>query len=133
MNKENVIDMAAEEMAEWENTAPTGDAEGQDTEEDLILTFGKPYVFEGQTYTELDLSGLEETNGGTLDAVGRAVRKKVRGLNEATLEMTMEYALYMAQRVTRKPAEFFDRMPARERIRLKGIVVGFLFGGDGDN
>ena len=31
------------------------------------------------------------------------------------------------------PLEFFERLPAKETIKLKGIVVGFLYGGAGDN
>ena len=39
----------------------------------------------------------------------------------------------MAARVAHLPLEFFERLPAKEAIKLKGIVVGFLYGGAGDN
>lgn len=110
-------------------TAAEEDAE----EENLILKFDKPYVFEGQTYTEVDLSGLESTTAADMTAVGRAVNKKMPGLNAATLEMNLEYAQFMAQRVTKKPLEFFTRLPSKEAMKLKGIVVGFLYGGDGED
>ena len=45
----------------------------------------------------------------------------------------IEYAQFMAARVAHLPLEFFERLPAKEAIKLKGIVVGFLYGGAGDN
>lgn len=102
-------------------------------EENLVLKFKKPYVFEGKEYTELDLSGLEDTKEKDLEAVAKAVAKKNPGLNAASVEMTMAYSKMLAQRVTKKPLEFFERLPAKEAMNLKGIVVGFLFGGDGEN
>jgi len=41
--------------------------------------------------------------------------------------------LSLAARVAHLPLEFFERLPAKEAIKLKGIVVGFLYGGAGDN
>lgn len=95
----------------------------------LVMKLDKPFTFEGQTYTEVDLSGLEDTTAADLQAVGRFVTKK----NPATVEMTLEYAQFMAARVAHLPLEFFERLPAKEAINLKGIVVGFLYGGAGDN
>jgi hypothetical protein len=81
----------------------------------------------------VDLSGLEDTTGGDLQAVGRILAKKAPGLNPSTVEMTMDYAELLANRVTKLPVEFFKRLPSREAIKLKTTVVGFLYGGDGDN
>ena len=91
----------------------------------LVMKLDKPFTFEGQTYTEVDLSGLEDTTAADLQAVGRFVTKKNPAANPATVEMTLEYAQFMAARV--------ERLPAKEAIKLKGIVVGFLYGGAGDN
>ena len=91
----------------------------------LVMKLDKPFTFEGQTYTEVDLSGLEDTTAADLQAVGRFVTKKNPAANPATVEMTLEYA--------QLPLEFFERLPAKEAIKLKGIVVGFLYGGAGDN
>ena len=43
-----------------ENTAALGAAEQETEEESLVLKFRKPYKFEGQEYTEVDLSGMED-------------------------------------------------------------------------
>ena len=43
----------------------------------LVMKLDKPFTFEGQTYTEVDLSGLEDTMAADLQAVGRFVTKKI--------------------------------------------------------
>ena len=47
--------------------------------------------------------------------------------------MTLGYSCYLAARVSGLPVEFFQGLPAREAIKLKNVVTGFLYGGDGDN
>ena len=123
---------AALEAEQTTALAPAAPAE-EPEEESLILNFRKPYKFEGVEYTEVDLSGLEDTTAADLQAVGRFVTKKNPAANPATVEMTLEYAQFMAARVAHLPLEFFERLPAKEAIKLKGIVVGFLYGGAGDN
>ena len=100
---------------------------------DLVMKLDKPFTFEGQTYTEVDLSGLEDATAADLKAVARIATKKNPAGNPATVEMTLEYAQFMAARVAHLPLEFFEHLPAKEAIKLKGIVVGFLYAGDGDN
>lgn len=97
----------------------------------MILTFAKPYQFEGQTYNEVDLSGMEDTTGGDLSAVGKILTKK--GIVAPVPEMTMEFSQYMAARVSRLPVEFFMGLPSREAIKLKNLVTGFLYGGAGED
>ena len=55
--------------------------EAEEQEESLILKFRRPYPFEGQEYTELDLSGLENVTAGTLENIGKIMAKKSPGLN----------------------------------------------------
>ena len=107
--------------------------EAEDPEESLILKFRRPYLFESQEYTELDLSGLENVTAGTLENIGKILTKKSPGLNPATIEMEMGYCELLAARVTGKPLEIFQRLPARDAIALKCKSVGFLYGGDGNN
>ena len=129
--EKNKLDTA--ERADMEAVEARAGAEGgEDTEpEDLVLRFGKPYKFGGQEYTEVDLSGLEDTTAGDLARCAKITTRKHKGLNTATLEMTTEYSITMAHIVTTLPLEFFERMPSKSAIELKGIVVGFLFGADG--
>mgnify|MGYP000820274815 CR=1 FL=1 len=112
---------AAESAAETEDSV------------DLIVKFRRPYQFEGQEYTQVDLSGLEDVSAGALQNVGSALLKKRPGLNPSTIEMTMDYANMLAARVTSLPLEFFERLPGKEGMKIKTAVVGFLYGGDGED
>lgn len=103
----------------------------EDQEETLVLTFAKPYVFDGKEYTEVDLSGLEDTTAADLSAVGKILAKQ--GIISPVPEMSMDFTLYMAARVAKLPIEFFKGIPTREGIKLKNIVTGFLYGGGGGN
>ena len=114
--------------------AQAGAEDGEDTEpEDLILRFAKPYKFGGQEYTEVDLSGLEDVTAGVLESVGKITAKKNPGMNPALQEMSMTFCTYLAQRVAKLPLEFFTGLPAKEAIKLKTMVTGFLYGGDGED
>lgn len=115
-------------MDNMKNTAPAGE---QARDDDLILKLAKPYTFEGEEHTEVDLHGLENVSGGDLASVARMVAKL--GVVSPMPEMTMDYCYFMAARVTGKKVEFFQGLPGREAIKLKNIVTGFLYGGDGDN
>lgn len=114
------------------STAAENAAETEDSV-DLIVKFRRPYHFEGKEYTQVDLSGLEDVSAGALQNVGRALLKKRPGLNPSTLEMTMDYANMLAARVTSLPLEFFERLPGKEGMKIKTAVVGFLYGGDGED
>ena len=123
----NVLDPAAQNPQNFELTpAAAPDTEDQ---EDLVLRFKKPYSFEGETYTEVDLSGLEDLSAADLCKVGKMV-KKIDGVDPIA-EMSLPYAIFMAARVTGKPLEFFQQLPAREAVKLKNLVAGFLYGGVG--
>lgn len=102
-------------------------------ENELLLKLRKPYVFDGQTYTEIDLSGLENVTAGTLENIGKILSKRSPGLNPATLEMEMSFCNLLAARATSKKLEFFEGLPARDAVALKSMIVGFLYGGDGTN
>ena len=131
--EKNKLDTA--ERADMEAMEAQARAEGgEDTEpEDLVLRFGKPYKFGGQEYTEVDLSGLEDVTAGVLENVGKIAAKKNPGMNPALQEMSLTFCTCLAQRVAKLPLEFFEKLPAREAIKLKTMVTGFLYGGDGED
>ena len=131
--EKNKLDTA--ERADMEAVEALAGAEGgEDTEpEDLVLRFGKPYKFGGQEYTEVDLSGLEDVTAGVLENVGKIAAKKNPGMNPALQEMSLTFCTCLAQRVAKLPLEFFEKLPAREAIKLKTMVTGFLYGGDGED
>lgn len=102
-------------------------------DKNYVIKFAKPFEFEGETYKEIDLSGMENLKASDLKLVGRIVGKNNPAANPVTLEMTLEYAIQIAARVTGEPLEFFEALPANEAMKLKSEVVGFLYGGDGSN
>ena len=107
-----------------ENTAALGAAEQETEEESLVLKFRKPYKFEGQEYTEVDLTA------GDLCAVAKLANREL-GVTPIP-EMTLPYAMYMAARASHRPVEFFKGLPPVEAMKLKNLVTGFLYGGDGE-
>ena len=94
----------------------------KEEEDELIVKFRKPYKFEDDTFTELDLHGLEDLTGRTLTAIEKAFNKT--GVSSFVPEST---TTYVATKVTGLPAEFFEDLPAAEIQKIKNAVVGFLY------
>ena len=117
-------------MDKTEKTITAAAAEDSQ-EESLVLKLSKPYHFEGVEYNEIDLGGLEDTTGADLTAVGRILTKI--GVISPTPEMTLDFAQHMAARVSGQKVEFFTGLSSRDSVKLKNLVTGFLYGGDGDN
>lgn len=97
-------------------------------ENDLIIKFSKPYVFENKTYTEVDLRGLENLSGHDLCNADRALR--AQGSTAPMTELTPDMACFLGSIAAHLPIEFFKALPIKEMIKVKNAVVGFIFGGD---
>lgn len=106
-----------------EKTSLIPKKEGQDDE--LIITFRKPFDFEGETFTELDLHGMEDLRGRDLTAIEKAFNKT--GVSSFVPESTTTYAKIVATKVTGLPAEFFEDLPVGEIEKIKNAVVGFFY------
>jgi len=89
------------------------------------LIFSKPYEFEGETYTEIDLSGLDNLTAKDLINIDSAYVGQ--GGNPALTSLTLQYAIFVANIVTKKPLEFFDNLPAKDATALKNEVVHFFY------
>lgn len=96
----------------------------EDTDE-LVIKYRKPYEFEGETYTELDLHGLEDLRGRDLTAIEKAFNKT--GVSSFVPESTTTYAKIVATRVTGYPAEYFEDLPVVEVEKIKNAVTGFFY------
>lgn len=94
-------------------------------EDELVIKFRKPYVFEGETFTELDLHGLEDLRGRDLTAIEKAFNKS--GVSSFVPESTTTYAKIVATKVTRLPAEYFEDLPVWEVEKIKSAVTGFFY------
>ena len=120
-----------ERMEDQENLPAMGAGEdsAEGGEESLVIKFRKPYLFEGKEYTEIDLSGMENLTGDDMVAINRYMARSSSG-SAAVPEVSVEYACYFANRATKLPVEFFTGLPAREVLKVKNRVLGFLFGQD---
>lgn len=117
-------------MNEKENMVLVPSAEPEQ-DESLILKFRKPYTFEGREYTDVDLSEMENMTAADLCAVAKLANRDL-GVTPMP-EVTLPYAIYMAARASHKPVEFFQGLPPAEAMKLKNMVTGFLYGGDGED
>ncbi|TYS66372.1 phage tail assembly protein [Bacillus infantis] len=94
------------------------------TNDGLVITFKKPYPFEGKEYTEVNLSQLEQLSGEDMIETDRIFQSE--GNFAPVPEMTFAYACILAARASDKPIEFFKGLPLKESVKLKNMVMGFL-------
>lgn len=91
----------------------------------LIITFSKIYSFEGQDYNDVDLSGLNNLSASDLIATDNIYFQN--GNASPTSDMSLAYACILAAKVAKKPIEFFNQLPAKDAIKVKTMVIGFLY------
>lgn len=100
----------------------------QQEENSYLIKFKKPYVFEGETYENVDLSGLEDMSARDMIQAQRIMEKS--GSINVLPEMSLEYACIFASRATDLPVEFFQGLPSKEAIKLKNKVTNFFYSAD---
>ena len=107
----------------------TKNIEKQEQEQESInpskIVFKKPYVFEGKTYNEIDLSGLEDMTGEDLIRIEKALR--MTGVKSLNFEMTPEGAFMYAAQAAGVPVEFFDLLPIAEARKIRVVVINFIW------
>lgn len=92
---------------------------------DYLIKFKKPYIFEGQTYNEIDLSKIEDISTKDLTDVDKLFY--ATGNVAPSTEMSLAYACIVASKVINKPLEFFNKLPGNEGIKVKTVVINFLY------
>lgn len=90
----------------------------------LILKFNKPYDFEGKKHEEVDLRGLD--NLTTKDLITADKIFISSGQMAAVNETSIGYVCIIASKSSDQPIEFFEKLPIKEGLKLKGIVTSFL-------
>lgn len=126
MNREDLIGGEEIPVAQANDEVAEALVPKKEETDDLVIKFKKPFVFEDETYKELDLHGMEDLNGRALTAIEKAFNKT--GISSFVPESTTTYAKIVATKVTGLPAEFFEDLPAGEVQKIKNAVVGFLYG-----
>lgn len=94
------------------------------TQAEGVVKFSKPYLFEGNTYESVDLSGIEDLTGDDLLEADRAF--SASGQFSPLPEMTLAYAFSIAATVTKQPIEFYRALPAKDGLKVKNEVIRFL-------
>ena len=119
------------ETATPEETVPSAaDAARKESLEDNphYVKFRKPYLFEGNRYDGIDLSGLESLTAQDMLEGEKYLARN--GVMTALPEMTMEYVCFMAVLASDKPIEFFKGLPPKDAIKVKNRITGFFYGED---
>lgn len=97
-----------------------------DVEDYRVITLKDPIKFEGNSYGKIDLTGLDNVTAADMININRRLTRN--GNIDITPELTLEYALNMANIVTGLPLEFFDKLPPYAAMAIKGRVTNFLYG-----
>lgn len=106
-----------------------GDVLDSPEENNLLVTFTRPYIFDGQSYDSIDLKGLDKLTANDMIAVNKIMERN--GTTMSILpEMSLEYACLISARATKKPVEFFRQLPPKDALKLKNRVINFFYGGD---
>lgn len=126
-------------MEQYENSTPViqdqppvpeapvpAPAPAVEKEPDTLVKFPKPYTFEGITYTEIDLSGLDNLTSEDMIAAEKFLNRS--GLITPMPEVSAEYTCFIAAKASGMPVEFFRQLPPKAMIRVKNKVTGFFYG-----
>ena len=101
--------------------------EEEDDDVSMVIKFKKPFVFEGKTYTEIDLGALENITVDDMVAVNKLIGPGAFGRVEMNPEFSLEYACHIAARATRMPVEFFMALKPGDGLKVKNRVINFFF------
>lgn len=126
--EEKIVELIREETGEER------DKEARPKRREELVVKGKtPFTFEGKTYHELDLSGLEAL---TIQAAVDAQLELMSGQEVAAMlvtEATTAFALALAAKATEKPIEFFKCMPLGGAKKVVNAVRAWLTSGAAEN
>lgn len=100
----------------------------KDKEETGYVEFTKPFEWEGDSYSGIDLSGLDFLSAKDMIQVQRTMERS--GSINVLPELSLEYACLFASKATKMPVEFFQDLPPKEALKIKNKVTKFFFGED---
>jgi hypothetical protein len=94
-------------------------------ENEYLIEFKKPYIFEDKEYAQVDLSGLEGLTAK--DLIDAEKQFAAAGQVAAINEMNIGYICIVSAKASKLPVEFFENLPANEAIKVKNAVTGFFY------
>lgn len=120
--------LSKQEAGATESVTVAAAAPEEQEENKYLIKFRKPFVWEDNTYTEIDLSGLEDMSARDMIQAQRTMERS--GSINVLPEMSLEYACIFASKATKMPVEFFQALPPKEAIKVKNKVTNFFYGED---
>ena len=100
----------------------------QPEDDQFTVRFSKPYAFEGKTYTEVDLSGMEDLSAEDMIAAEKYLTRN--GGVSATPELSIAYVCFIAANASGLPIEFYRRLSPKDVIKVKNRVTSFFYAED---
>lgn len=91
-----------------------------------VLKFSQPYIFSGQSYTEIDLSGIEHMTASDMSAAERYMIGE--WIFTPEVEDALEYNFFLASRFSGLPMQFFMQLRPKDAGRLKAMITEFING-----
>lgn len=125
--KEEIImtEIKKQEIQSEDQERNNSQEQKQEQANPLKIDFKKPYTFEGKVYNGIDLSGMEDMTGEEFRFIEKSLRlNKNMELNPET---TTEGAFLYASKATDLPVEFFCALPLKEVVKIKRILIDFLW------
>lgn len=98
----------------------------ENKENDLVVKFTRAYNFEGETISEVDLSGMDDLSANDMIKANKVLNAS--GNATVLPEMALEYTLVIASYATKRPVEFFRALRPKDAIKIKNKVTSFFFG-----
>lgn len=127
MEDSNVVNMASA-AADTASSAQTSASESETGNNANVVTFKKPYIFEGTTYSSVDLTPLEDAS---VNDLCKAQKMFTNAGNVSSLpEFEYEFICDYLSTVLKLPIEFFKGLPAQEGVKIKSLVTNNFFSGD---
>ena len=94
----------------------------------LIVRLSKEYDFEGEKVREIDLTGLEDVTAKTMMKANKILARTGGGNGDLVPEITLGYALIIAEECTKYPMAFYEKLNPRDAMKVRTTVVSFFFG-----
>lgn len=103
-------------------------AKVEEPENKYLVVFAKPFTFEGKTYDNVDLSGLEDLTAKDMIATNKIMERG--GTINVLPEMSLEYSCIISSKAANLPIEFFQALPPKEALKVKNRVTSFFYSED---
>lgn len=100
--------------------------EETDITPDTVVKFTRSYSFEGKSYSEVDLAGMDDLTAKDMMEAEKYLFKT--GTVSALPDQAVGYVCFIASKISDQPIEFFMGLSPRDMNRVKNKVTGFFYG-----